>query len=180
MAPPAKRPRKEPAPRTVVPPPKQIKRKAQPLESLPVEYNASHECHEDTRTMSTQTTNCDQQRASVSYHRSKSRKLLEKLAKEDQRIAFYRENKHHDSVRKIEADSRNGLKKAGFLIHEIERYDNYSANTTMFKHMGNGSLHTVITHPHDPNRVIFLSFDPCHVIRNIRSHFLERQITDLL
>ncbi|KAL1439193.1 hypothetical protein MTO96_047409 [Rhipicephalus appendiculatus] len=48
----------------------------------------------------------------------------------------------------------------------------------MFKHMGNGSLRTVVTHPHDPDRVIFLSFDPCHVIKNIRSHFLERQLTD--
>ncbi|KAH6924965.1 hypothetical protein HPB50_027036 [Hyalomma asiaticum] len=88
MVPPAKRPGKEPAPGTDVPLPNQIKRKAQPPESLPVEYNASLERHEDTRTMSTQTTNYDHQRASrylstisrlrsqVSYHRSKSQKLL--------------------------------------------------------------------------------------------------------
>ncbi|KAL1421799.1 hypothetical protein MTO96_022846 [Rhipicephalus appendiculatus] len=37
MVPSAKRPRTEPAPRVVVPPPKQIKRKAKLLESLPVE-----------------------------------------------------------------------------------------------------------------------------------------------
>ncbi|KAH8030562.1 hypothetical protein HPB51_008923 [Rhipicephalus microplus] len=81
MMPPVKRPRKEPAPRAVVPPPKQIKRKAQPLESLLLEDNVSVESHEDTKSMSTQTTKNDHQRASrylstisrlrsrVSYHR---------------------------------------------------------------------------------------------------------------
>nr|XP_037270384.1 THAP domain-containing protein 1-like [Rhipicephalus microplus] len=64
MMPPAKRPRKEPAPRAAVPPLKQIKRKAQLLESLPVEENVSVECHEDTKSMSTQTTNNYHQRAS--------------------------------------------------------------------------------------------------------------------
>ncbi|KAH7940012.1 hypothetical protein HPB52_020274 [Rhipicephalus sanguineus] len=66
----------------------QIKRKAQPLESLPVEDNVSVECHEDTKSMNTQTTNNDHQRASrylstisrlrsqVSYHRSKGNGAL--------------------------------------------------------------------------------------------------------
>ncbi|KAH6933672.1 hypothetical protein HPB50_017489 [Hyalomma asiaticum] len=45
--------------------------------------------------------------------------------------------------------------------------DNYSANVTMFKLMGNGSLNTVVRHPHDTSRVIFLSFDPCHVLKNV-------------
>lgn len=360
MIPPAKRPRIEPV--SLELPAKQINREAQPLPAAAL--SASVEYHEDTKSVSTQTTNSDHQRASrhlstisrlrsqVAYHRSKSRKLLDKLAKEEQRSAFYRGSKHHASLRKIEADSRNGHKKAVFLLHQIARYekqqlmypeevirecviwrfvspkgydharssgllnlpakctlqkymgpspttsgmsaamrtrlvyeasllssrqhmasliideasikakciydrkgdavfgfkdrpdssssntqgilanrvlcfvlcgtnsqykipcsyyftkqlsgkdlfqwtkeviaavescgfnivrivtDNYSANTTLFKHMGNGSLRTVVTHPHDSNRVIFLSFDPCHVIKNIRSQFLERQLTD--
>ncbi|KAH7978383.1 hypothetical protein HPB49_005380 [Dermacentor silvarum] len=48
----------------------------------------------------------------------------------------------------------------------------------MFKLMGNGCLSTVVEHPHDANRVIFLSFDPCHVLKNVRSQFLERELTD--
>lgn len=130
MMPPAKRPRKEPVSREL--PPKQISREAQPL---PAAASASVEYHEDTKRVSTQSTNNDHQRASrylstisrlrsqVAYHRSKSRKLLHKLAKEEQRSAFYRGSKHHASLRKIEADSRNGHKKAVFLLHQIARYE---------------------------------------------------------
>ncbi|KAH6942561.1 hypothetical protein HPB50_007967 [Hyalomma asiaticum] len=48
----------------------------------------------------------------------------------------------------------------------------------MFKLMGNGSLNTVVRHPHDTSRVIFLSFDPCHVLKNVRNQFLDRELTD--
>lgn len=33
-------------------------------------------------------------------------------------------------------------------------------------------------HPHDDSRIILLSFDPCHVLKNVRNQFLERQLTD--
>ncbi|KAH7953707.1 hypothetical protein HPB49_011506 [Dermacentor silvarum] len=71
----------------------------------------------------------------------------------------------------------NAVESCGFLIVRIVT-DNYSANTTMFKLMGNGCLSTVVEHPHDDNRVIFLSFNPCHVLKNVRSQFLERELTD--
>ncbi|KAH9377952.1 hypothetical protein HPB48_011934 [Haemaphysalis longicornis] len=85
--------------------------------------------------MRTQTKKNDHQRASrylstisrlrsqVAYHRSKSRKLQDKLAKEEQRSAFYRASKHQALLRKIEADSRNGHKNAVFLLHQIARYE---------------------------------------------------------
>ncbi|KAH6948094.1 hypothetical protein HPB50_022819 [Hyalomma asiaticum] len=57
------------------------------------------------------------------------------------------------------------VESCGFIIVRIVT-DNYSANVTMFKLMGNGSLNTVVRHPHDTSRVIFLSFDPCHVLKN--------------
>lgn len=56
----------------------------------------------------------------------------------------------------------NTVESYGFSIVRIVT-DNYSANTTMFKLVGNGCLSTVVEHPHDTNRVILLSFDPCHV-----------------
>ncbi|KAH6944764.1 hypothetical protein HPB50_004968 [Hyalomma asiaticum] len=68
------------------------------------------------------------------------------------------------------------VEDCGFVIIRIAT-DNYSANT-MFKLMGNGSLSTVVKHPHDIERIIFLSFDPCHVLKNVRSQFLEREFTD--
>ncbi|KAH7957081.1 hypothetical protein HPB52_015086 [Rhipicephalus sanguineus] len=69
------------------------------------------------------------------------------------------------------------VESRGFIIVRIVT-DNYSANVTMFKHMGNGNLNTVVRHPHDANRVILLSFDPCHVLKNVRNQFLERELTD--
>ncbi|KAH6923047.1 hypothetical protein HPB50_020771 [Hyalomma asiaticum] len=69
------------------------------------------------------------------------------------------------------------VESCGFIIVRIVT-DNYSANVTMFKLMGNGSLNTVVRHPHDTSRVIFLSFDPCHVLKNVRNQFLDRELTD--
>ncbi|KAH9367821.1 hypothetical protein HPB48_008076 [Haemaphysalis longicornis] len=37
---------------------------------------------------------------------------------------------------------------------------------------------TAVKHPLDDERVIFLSFDPCHILKNVRSQFLEREFTD--
>ena len=36
----------------------------------------------------------------------------------------------------------------------------------------------MITHPVDENRKLFLSFDQCHILKNIRNQFLEREMTD--
>ncbi|KAG8174024.1 hypothetical protein JTE90_025945 [Oedothorax gibbosus] len=33
-----------------------------------------------------------------------------------------------------------------------------------------------VQHPNDKNRFLFLSFDPCHIIKNIRSQFLEKEM----
>ncbi|KAH7978914.1 hypothetical protein HPB49_007343 [Dermacentor silvarum] len=70
----------------------------------------------------------------------------------------------------------SAVEECGFVVIRIVT-DNYSANGTMFKLMGNGSLSTVAKHPHDGERAMFLSFDPCHVFKNFRSKFLERELT---
>ncbi|KAG0423688.1 hypothetical protein HPB47_000533 [Ixodes persulcatus] len=74
-------------------------------------------------------------------------------------------------------DVISAAEECGFVVIRIVT-DNYSANRTMFKLMGNGSLSTIVKHPHDDERDIFLSFDPCHVFKNVRSQFLERELTD--
>ncbi|KAH6925841.1 hypothetical protein HPB50_011089 [Hyalomma asiaticum] len=38
--------------------------------------------------------------------------------------------------------------------------------------LGGGLLTYRIEHPCDCNRLLFLSFDPCHVLKNVRSQFL--------
>ncbi|KAH9384741.1 hypothetical protein HPB48_026754 [Haemaphysalis longicornis] len=35
-----------------------------------------------------------------------------------------------------------------------------------------------VEHRHDSSRVIFPIFDPCHVLKNIRNRYLERELTD--
>lgn len=69
------------------------------------------------------------------------------------------------------------MESSGFVIVRIVT-DSYLANVTMFKLMGNRSLKAVVGHPHDTNRVIFRSIDPCHVLKNVRNQFLERQRND--
>nr|XP_037272828.1 uncharacterized protein LOC119164719 [Rhipicephalus microplus] len=56
--------------------------------------------------------------------------------------------------------------------------DNHKINVTMMRHLGNGSLKPVVTHPCDPERSLFLSFDQCHIIKNVRSLLLEGEMTD--
>lgn len=69
------------------------------------------------------------------------------------------------------------MESCGFTVACIV-IDNYSAIVILFKHLGNGSLRTVMRHPPDDNRIDLLSFDPGHVPKNVRSQFLERQLTD--
>lgn len=57
--------------------------------------------------------------------------------------------------------------------------DNHKINVTMMRHLGNGSLKPVVSHPCDPERSQFVSFDQCHFIKkNVRSLFLEGEMTD--
>ncbi|KAH6937739.1 hypothetical protein HPB50_003746 [Hyalomma asiaticum] len=69
------------------------------------------------------------------------------------------------------------VESCGFIIVRFVT-DNYSANVTMSKFKVNGSLNTVVRHPHDTIRVIFLRFDPCHVLKNVRDQFLYRELIE--
>ncbi|XP_049512853.1 uncharacterized protein LOC119431730 isoform X2 [Dermacentor silvarum] len=48
----------------------------------------------------------------------------------------------------------------------------------MMRHLGNGSLKPVVTHPSNAKRKLFLSFDQCHILKNVRSLFMEGDMTD--
>lgn len=67
--------------------------------------------------------------------------------------------------------------------------DNYSVNVNMFSHLNDGVLHPVVKHPLQPFneyqmketacsfRPMFLSYDPVHILKNVRNQFLGRNLT---
>ncbi|KAG0433889.1 hypothetical protein HPB47_019505 [Ixodes persulcatus] len=69
------------------------------------------------------------------------------------------------------------VEKCGLCVIRIVT-DNHKINVTMMRHLGNGSLKPVVTHPCDPERSLFVSFDQCHIIKNVRSLLLEGEMTD--
>ena len=69
------------------------------------------------------------------------------------------------------------IEECGFEVIRLVA-DNAKINLSMFKLFGNGTLLPSIPHPCDSHRKIFLSFDPNHIIKNVRSLFLENNMTD--
>lgn len=69
------------------------------------------------------------------------------------------------------------VEETGFLVLRVVT-NNHRTNLSMFKHFGGGELKTFVPHPCDPERKLYLSFDYCHLIKNVRSQFLDREMTD--
>ncbi|KAJ4427100.1 hypothetical protein ANN_24715 [Periplaneta americana] len=69
------------------------------------------------------------------------------------------------------------VEDCGFYVLRIVT-DNHKTNVSMFRQFGNGDLKFSVLHPCDPQRLLFLSFDYCHLIKNIRSQFLDRDMAD--
>ncbi|KAH7938544.1 hypothetical protein HPB49_025074 [Dermacentor silvarum] len=67
------------------------------------------------------------------------------------------------------------VETCGFCITRLVT-DNHKVNVHAFKLLGYGCLTYRIEHPCDPERPLFLSFDPCHVLKNVRSQFLAHDI----
>lgn len=65
----------------------------------------------------------------------------------------------------------------GFLVTRIIA-DNHKTNVCMMKLLAGGKLIHEIPHPLCRERNLFLSFDPCHIIKNIRNFFLEKEMPD--
>lgn len=134
IAPSTKKPRLDPAPRNALPSQKPTKVKEEPVELAPEGLFEADRFVEGTKSVGTQATNSDAQRASiyhgmiarlrsqVAYHRSESHELRQQLAAEQEVTEFYRGDKHHASLEKIVADAQRGDIKAISLLYQIEKY----------------------------------------------------------
>lgn len=76
-------------------------------------------------------------------------------------------------------DVLHSVESSGFHIVRIVA-DNHKINTAMFAALGDGTLQCEIPHPCDTSTIdarrLFLSFDPNHIIKNLRNQFLERRM----
>ncbi|KAH6938940.1 hypothetical protein HPB50_015051 [Hyalomma asiaticum] len=73
---------------------------------------------------------------------------------------------------------RHVLKEVEEIIFIVVRIvtDNHKINVLAMQLLCNGSLKHCTDHPGKPNRKLFLAFDQCHLIKNVRSKFLSRDI----
>lgn len=69
------------------------------------------------------------------------------------------------------------IEKLGFVVVRVVT-DNHKTNVAMFRLFNGGKLAEVVEHPCNSSRKLFLSFDQNHIIKNIRSLFLEKDMQD--
>ncbi|KAL1421211.1 hypothetical protein MTO96_004222 [Rhipicephalus appendiculatus] len=67
------------------------------------------------------------------------------------------------------------VEACGFRVIRLVS-DNHKVNVNAMKLLGDGLLTYRIEHPCDSDRLLFLSFDPCHVLKNVRSQFLAHDL----
>ncbi|XP_040354454.2 LOW QUALITY PROTEIN: uncharacterized protein LOC120850237 [Ixodes scapularis] len=63
------------------------------------------------------------------------------------------------------------VEDAGFTVLRLVG-DNHASNCKYFSTLSGGKITPVVSHPLDKKRKLFLAFDPCHILKNIRSQFL--------
>lgn len=68
--------------------------------------------------------------------------------------------------------------EAGYRVVRVVT-DNHQTNVSLFKSLsGEDALVHAVPHPMREGDPLFLSFDPNHLIKNLRTNFLEREILD--
>ncbi|XP_075742919.1 uncharacterized protein LOC142796362 [Rhipicephalus microplus] len=67
------------------------------------------------------------------------------------------------------------VEACGFKIVRLVT-DNHKVSVNAMKLLGNGLVTYRTEHPCDPDRQLFMSFDPCHVLKNVRSQLLSHDI----
>ncbi|XP_064482840.1 uncharacterized protein LOC135395673 [Ornithodoros turicata] len=67
------------------------------------------------------------------------------------------------------------VEDVGFRVLRIVT-DNHRVNVNAMTVLCGGLLKHQIAHPVDPTRALFFSFDYCHVLKNMRSQFLDRDM----
>ncbi|KAL1474276.1 hypothetical protein MTO96_021122 [Rhipicephalus appendiculatus] len=91
---------------------------------------------------------------------------------------FFTRNIKHDRLRSLTLNVLKAVEEAGFFIVRIVT-DNHQTNTAMFRGMSDdNTLQHVVPHPVRENDPLFLSFDPNHLIKNLRTNLLEREMFD--
>ncbi|KAH6948106.1 hypothetical protein HPB50_022975 [Hyalomma asiaticum] len=70
------------------------------------------------------------------------------------------------------------IKKTEEVGYRILRLvtDNHKINVVEMEILSQGQLQTQISHPTDASRQLFLAFDQSHIIKNVRSQFLSKEI----
>jgi hypothetical protein len=67
------------------------------------------------------------------------------------------------------------LHNCGFIVIRIVT-DNHKSNVALFKHLAGNTLMSRIPHPVKSEIPLFLSFDYCHIIKNLRNIFLDHNM----
>lgn len=63
------------------------------------------------------------------------------------------------------------VEDAGFEVVRLVA-GNHSSNCKMFSILSNGPIQPVVPHPMNKNRKLFLAFDHCHILKNLRNQLL--------
>ncbi|KAG0430199.1 hypothetical protein HPB47_022935 [Ixodes persulcatus] len=91
---------------------------------------------------------------------------------------FFTRNLKHDQLRIFTLSVVKAVEEAGFRKVRIVT-DNHQTNTAMFRQMSDdNTLQHVVPHPVREGEPLFLSFDPNHLIKNLRTNLLEREMFD--
>ncbi|XP_064485536.1 uncharacterized protein LOC135398009 [Ornithodoros turicata] len=64
------------------------------------------------------------------------------------------------------------VEEAGFIVVRLVA-DNHKTNVNAFSLLCGGEDKPSIQHPFDPQRKLFIAYDHCHIVKNIRSQFLS-------
>lgn len=70
------------------------------------------------------------------------------------------------------------IESIGFVILRLVT-DNHKTNVNMMRRLSNGkTIKARISHPDNPERPLFLAFDQCHILKNLRTALLEKTMYD--
>lgn len=91
---------------------------------------------------------------------------------------FFTRCLRNDELKKMTLSVMQAIEDAGFHVTRIVT-DNHKTNAALFRSMSEDkTLQHVIAHPFREDDPLFLSFDPNHLIKNLRTNLLERSMFD--
>jgi len=81
-----------------------------------------------------------------------------------------------DGAQQLEVlkDTISKLEEIGFKVVRAV-CDCISFNVKTFLELCGNEIQPFIPHPCDPSRLLYISFDPCHVIKNLRNQFMDKK-----